>query len=143
MITTSKKVTTAAATFGAALTSLYAATDLQADVVDLTISGDTPIEFNETASAFATLANAGAGFLFSSISLFNNDDPASGRGIFASSLQFFNFGDVINAAAFTNSADLQTFSANATGLQYLGFSKLAQCRLVFCVNLADDLSFSH
>ena len=141
MITTSKKVTTAAATFGAALTSIYAATDLQADVVDLTITGMTPIVFNETGSAFATFATSVAGFQLASISLFNNS--STGRGIFVSSseiFQVFNFGDVINTAAFTNGNSIQNFGAGATGTQYIGFQNGGSVGW-FRVDLADDLSF--
>ena len=136
MITTSKKVTTAAATFGAALTSLYAATDLQADVVDLTVSGDIPIAFDEQSSAFATIANATFSQTFS---LFNN--TSSGRGLFAAGLQEFSFGQEINAGAFTSAVASATFSSAAVGIRYIGFVDGTNVGW-FSVNLADDLSFS-
>ena len=151
MITTNKKITTAAATFGAALTSLYVATDLQADVIDLTVSGDTPIVFGESNSATVNFTAPN----FSQTVTLNNVpfDGTYGRSIFGRNdgigfLQEFDFGDEINSADFTNRDDLQlvTFSADATGTQYFGFLQVDDDGNTnvgwFVVNLAEDLSFS-
>ena len=129
MITTNKKITTVATTFGAALTSLYAATDLQADVVDLTVSGDIPIVFGEASSAFATFVNPDIGFN-QYVTLVNVPfDGTYGRSIVGNTanlgfLQIFDRGVAINSADFTigtNSVQVVTFSADATGTQFVGF----------------------
>ena len=151
MISTNKKITTAAATFGAALTSLYAATDLQADVVDLNVSGDIPVAFGNANSAIVDFINADIDFS-QTVTIAN--DATYGRSIAGVSygigfLRLFDLSQQINSADFTNRDQSQTvtFSANAVGIQYVGFLQVdddANTTNVgwFSVILAEDQSIN-
>ena len=117
MISTNKKITTAAATFGAALTSLYAAPDLQADVVDLTFepslvapSGTLAIRVD-----FSSIDDAVGAFFH-----YNANSGKGGFGAGALNVLVGSFGQELSGATFATENDA-VFAADSTGLVYVGF----------------------
>ena len=120
---TTRKVTTAAATFGAALTSLYVAPELQAQVNDLTFGTANPVAF-------------GAGTNFGSVGVLTNvflgtvfqDNNPGGKNAIASTVGLGNLalvdsGQLLRASTFDPVfiAGGVPFSADATGTVFLGF----------------------
>ena len=119
MITTNKKITTAAATFGAALTSLYAAADLQAEVVDLTFSGST-IVFGVESLSISLGSTAGA-LTFGTVTFSNN----TYRDIFgiAANIQLdsVELNNTLSTGNFEPTSAEVLFAASDTGTRYIGF----------------------
>ena len=117
MISTSKKITTAAATFGAALTSLYAAPELHAEINDLTFgpgsvppTGTSPVQVN-----LSSVDGIVGGFF--------HYNAASGKGGFgAGNLEVLigSFGQELNGSTFVAEV-AANFAADSTGLVYVGF----------------------
>ena len=105
-MTTTKKLTTTATVFGAALSSLYAAPDLQADVVDLTFSTDA-IAFSATANVILGTANGA----LDQIDIFGGSDSAS-------SLSFFGNAPIVGVGIFSLSADIVGGEGGALGVGF-------------------------
>ena len=118
MISANKKITTAAATFGAALTSLYAAPELQADIVDLMFDPSTvaPTGTNAALVNFSSLDGGAIGAFF-------HYNAASGKGGFRSGqleVLVGSFGQELFGSTFDGGAEAE-FAADSTGLVYVGF----------------------
>ena len=117
MISTSKKLTTAAATFGAALTSLYAAPELQAEITDLTF-GPSTVAPTGAVAAQVTLSSVNG-----IVGAFFHYNAASGKGGFgAGALEVLTgtFGQELFGSTFTGEGSAN-FAADSTGLVYVGF----------------------
>ena len=111
-------VTTAAATFGAAMTSMYAAPELQADIVDLTFTPGSKA-FNSTLEAIL-LDQVGASF--------SQWNDSVGKTLYAGSLigvGIVNASSILNAGTFVGASSINAaagFSTAATGTAFVGFS---------------------
>ena len=113
-----KKITTAAATFGAALTSLYAAPELQADVNDLSFDPST-VAFGGMADAATVQLATDAG----PVAAFFQFNSAGGKAVIGSGdVQFLigSFGQELSNATFVGAGDAG-FGADSTGIVFLGF----------------------
>ena len=117
MISTGKTITTAAATFGAALTSLYATPELQAEITDLTF-GPSTVTPTGTEAATVTLSSING-----VVGAFFHYNAASGKGGFgALGLEVLTgtFGQELSGSTFVGEGSAN-FAADSTGLVYVGF----------------------
>ena len=117
MTSTGRKITAAAATFGAAMTSLYAAPELQAEINDLTFgpgavapSGTLAIRVD-----FSSI-DAAVGAFFH----YNANSMKGGFGAGALNVLIGSFGQELSGATFAAENDA-IFAAASTGLVYVGF----------------------
>ena len=118
MISTNKKITTAAATFGAALTSLYVTPELHAEINDLTFSPSTVPPTGTGPVAQVDFSSIGG-----AIGAFFHYNAASGKGgPVGGNLQVLigNFGQELNGSTFVGGS-AANFAADATDLVYVGF----------------------
>ena len=117
-----KKV--AAAAFGAAMATMYAAPELQADIVDLSFS---PGSWAFNTASFGTIAiNEVPGIGPSGSALFGQWNDGVGKTIFTgggglSAIGVVNYSDTLVAGGFTGGTSVG-FSTGATGTAYIGFS---------------------
>ena len=118
MISANKKITTAAAAFGAALTSLYAAPELQADIVDLTFD---PSDISPTGTVAATVnINSINGLEVGSFFHFNADSGKGGVGGGGLQVLIGSFGQELFGSTFAAEGSAG-FAADSTGLVFVGF----------------------
>ena len=120
-ITSKKLATTTAATFAAALTSLYAAPELQADVVDinfLNIDGGATFQFQTTGGSFTTI---GAGALFSIFGTPNSPGSGFSAGSFNANLARVGSGELSASNFPAGAGSFASFTAAETGTEFFGF----------------------
>lgn len=122
MITKRKFATTAAATFGAALTTLYAAPELQADVVDLTFTpGSIGTDF--TTPQAVGVGTTGGG----SVGTFFQWNDSIGKTLIGSgigSVGIVQYSQTLNVSTFFGASAIP-FTASSAGTQYVGFRTFA------------------
>ena len=115
-----QSATTMTAGFGAAVASLYAAPEVQADVVGLTYSPDTVFFTSSSTNASVGLGTVG-GFGIGSIGQYNDSVGKSmltGAGI--SSFALVANGQSINTASFSGTSSL-AFATDSSGSAFIAF----------------------
>ena len=117
MISVNKKITTAAASFGAALTSLYAAPELQADIVDLTFD---PSTIAPTGTAAAVVNINSVDDIIGAFFHYNANSGKGGFGAGALEVLIGSFGQELFGSTFAGVGSA-TFPADSNGLVYVGF----------------------
>ena len=117
MTSTGRKITAAAATFGAAMTSLYAAPELQAEINDLTFG---PGAVAPTGSAAVQVAFSSINGPVGAFFHYNANSGKGGFGVGDLEVLTGSFGQNLFGSTFAaeNSA---IFAADATDLVYVGF----------------------
>ena len=121
-ITSEKLATTTAATFAAAFSSLYAAPELQADVVDIVFdrfdSGAT-FQFQTIAGSLSTI---GAGPVFSFFPVPGSDSSGFSAGADSLRANLARVGPgILSAGNFPGTDSFVTFTADETGTAFFGF----------------------
>ena len=120
-MSTNKKITTVAATFGTALTTLYAAPEVQAEVTDFEFAGS-PVAFTTgTDPGSVDLGTANGSFQGT---IFQNNNPAGktalGSSVGVGFLGVVNYGQTLVASTFQPTGINAAFSADAEGIAYVG-----------------------
>ena len=122
-ITTKKLTATTAATFAAAMTSLYAAPEVQAQALDLIIDGGPSVAGADATFNFISTgsdSNSVGGDLF----LLAATTTGFSGGSFGGNLAFVGSGQ-LSAANFPAGGSFLTFASTATGTAFVGFQLIA------------------
>ena len=115
-----KKITTAAATFGAALTSLYAAPELRADITEISFSPNT-VPFNNDPNADVSQVDFSS--VGGAIAAFFKYNTVGGKALIGDAgleFAFGNFGDEVRGSTFVGASSLE-IGAASDGLRFIGF----------------------